>query len=94
MNEKYTTLEELVKQQYTQIYGDYKKYNDYDKYGEDKYDVTDYSELLRKFQEYKLKPEDPAITWRKALDNMPIGFIEKYLRKKKLANIKQEEDHE
>lgn len=103
MNEKYTSLEELMNTPYKFDKYDFNKYKDYtyDKYikdydrpynpfKEEKRTITqaEYEDMIRRFM--KMKPKED--TWREELDNMPIGFIEKYLRKKKLANIKQEEE--
>lgn len=103
MNEKYTSLEDLMNSPYIYDKYDFNKIKDKDyewyqykqyltqinPYKEKEYTKIDLSEeLIRKF----MKNQDPKIEWRNALDKMPIGFIEKYLRKKKLANIKPEEE--
>lgn len=104
MDEKYNTLSDLMNSSFIfDKYKDYNKYKDYDwdqykqspyiaspytKKEPTKFDLSEYEKLIQKFME---KPVDPEIAWREALEKMPIGFIEKFLRKKKLANIKPEE---
>jgi len=84
MNEKYTTLEQLMRyseniNKYDKNYSDYNDYSDYTK-------NIDIEDLLKKWQPIKSKEE----TWQDQLEDMDISVIEKFLRKKKLERIKQD----
>lgn len=108
MNDKFTTFEKLMehykaKWNYDKyIHPDYDKYLPYPKHDDyEKYDTYNPyfqqtpQDITYEFEKLiqRMKEEESTDTkWREALDKMPIGFIEKYLRKKKLANIKQEEE--
>jgi len=63
------------------IYSHYNGYND-----DYKLKIVDYTQMLKE------KKEDPKVANEKILEKIPIAEIEKFLRKKKLENLKNKEE--
>jgi hypothetical protein len=72
MNDKYTSLEQIIKIDYNM------RYKNYDKY----------EKIIKKYT-YPQKTQEQE--WQEQLEKMDTSVVEKFLRKKKLENIKKDD---
>lgn len=92
MNEEYLNnknLENIILEKYTK---DYDKYNVYKNNVYKEYDyLKDYftDKIIKKSH---FSPPAPELTDEEKLDRMDIHVVERWLRKKKLANIPKEDE--